>query len=364
MLLNPQPNAISTTDRPVPVAPATASRHLMSLWRRHVSRETAAGRLEQPMQLARRDAEFRWRRSQASGRDRRDRDRRAARPRRAGPPAATSALVPRPPRRPRTPAPPGPQRLRRTPSPSSSGSQPNLGVPPRQRQRRGSEPSGEATGSRNGRARRPRARSGGPLRDHQHMERAGALRFRPSNRHSVELTQKSPGSCTRSIGVLLGEAFQISGPAEPAGRAPSRYRATQIRRRPCPLAMARKASGSGISPGVKLLHLLSVVIAPVPDAVAGRQAVRGKMDFYRPPPWGRPPPEARKSSLPEFSLSKRAAAPTPGGRMRTPRRSRDIRLGPGRRDAASVQRLSASAQRLSAPLFSGISAMIGRTFAA
>ena len=32
-----------------------------------------------------------------------------------------------------------------------------------------------------------------------------------SNRHSLELRQKSPGSCTRSTGVLLGAAFQITG---------------------------------------------------------------------------------------------------------------------------------------------------------
>ena len=34
MLLNPQPKAMSTTDRPVPVAPAIASRHRSSRWRR------------------------------------------------------------------------------------------------------------------------------------------------------------------------------------------------------------------------------------------------------------------------------------------------------------------------------------------
>ena len=49
MLPNPQPKAISTTERPVPVAAATASQQSMA---RHVPRETYPGRLEQPVQLA------------------------------------------------------------------------------------------------------------------------------------------------------------------------------------------------------------------------------------------------------------------------------------------------------------------------
>ena len=47
--LKPQPKAMSTTDRSVPVAPAIVSRHRSSRWAKNVSGESATARLEQPV---------------------------------------------------------------------------------------------------------------------------------------------------------------------------------------------------------------------------------------------------------------------------------------------------------------------------